>query len=62
MIESAFIDATAKGPYSYLLIDFRPETNDILRVRTGIFLGDEYIVYINKNMEHLIGKYGKEGL
>ncbi|XP_035205678.1 uncharacterized protein F54H12.2-like [Stegodyphus dumicola] len=37
-------DATST-PFSYLLIDLRPETSETLRLRTGIFPGDKYYVY-----------------
>lgn len=37
-----------EAPYSYLLLDFRQETPSTLRVRTGIFPGEIYKVFINK--------------
>ncbi|GIY20858.1 hypothetical protein CDAR_607591 [Caerostris darwini] len=37
-------DATSK-PFSYLLIDLIPDTDDSLRLRSGIFPGDKYCVY-----------------
>ncbi|GIX81309.1 hypothetical protein CDAR_405311 [Caerostris darwini] len=37
-------DATSK-PFSYLLIDLKPDTDDSLRLRSGIFPGDKYCVY-----------------
>ncbi|GBM23592.1 hypothetical protein AVEN_265993-1 [Araneus ventricosus] len=37
-------DATSKA-YSYLLIDLTPQTEDSLRLRTGLFPGDKYYVY-----------------
>lgn len=43
----AFNDVTSKKPFSYLLMDFRQQTPENLRVRTGIFPGDKYIVFIN---------------
>lgn len=39
-----FNDATSV-PFSYLLIDLRPETNEQLRLRSGIFPGDKHYVY-----------------
>ncbi|GFX14842.1 uncharacterized protein TNCV_1485841 [Trichonephila clavipes] len=36
-------DATSK-PYGYLLIDLKPETDESLRVRTGMFPGDVFYV------------------
>lgn len=38
-------DATDNKPYSYLFIDLRQETPDFLRLRSGIFPGDEQVVY-----------------
>ena len=46
MIE-AFKNATS-APYGYLLIDFKQETDDKLRLRTGIFPGDVQYVFIGK--------------
>lgn len=43
----AFKDATNEKPYSYLLLDFRQETMEELRVRTGIFPNETHVVYIN---------------
>jgi hypothetical protein len=40
--------ATEK-PYGYLLIDFKPETDEKLRVRTNIFTSDsKHYVYVPK--------------
>ena len=46
MIE-AFKNATS-APYGYLLIDVKKETDDKLRLRTGIFPGDVQYVYLRK--------------
>ena len=46
MIE-AFQNATS-APYVYLLIDLKQETDDKLRLRTGIFPEDEQYVYLRK--------------
>jgi hypothetical protein len=43
----AFHDATSK-PFSYLLLDLKPTTEDQLRVRTNIFPDETCIVYIPK--------------
>jgi len=43
----AFKDAT-REPYSYLLVDLRPEQNDDLRLRTNIFPGETHYVYTAK--------------
>ena len=37
----AFQDATKNGPYKYLLIDFRQETPDEVRIRTNILEEDD---------------------
>lgn len=42
--QEIFNDATFL-PYSYLLIDLRPETLERMRLRTGIFPGDKHYVY-----------------
>ena len=46
MIE-AFKNATSAS-YSYLLIDLKQETDDKLRLKTGIFPGDMQYVYLRK--------------
>ena len=46
MIE-AFENATS-APYGYLLIDLKQDTDDKLRLRTGIFPGDVQYVYLRK--------------
>ena len=46
MIE-AFKNATST-PYGYLLIDLKQETDDKLRLRTGIFPADVQYVYLRK--------------
>ena len=46
MIE-VFKNATS-APYGYLLIDLKQETDDKLRLRTGIFPGDVQYVYLRK--------------
>ena len=46
MIE-AFKNATI-APYGYLLIDLKQETEDQLRLRTGLFPGDDLFVYVRK--------------
>jgi len=43
----AYKDAT-REPYSYLLVDLRPEQDEELRLRTGIFPGDTHYVYMPK--------------
>lgn len=46
-VVEAFHDATSK-PYSYLLIDLKPDTDDQHRLRSGVFPGDEAYVYLPK--------------
>jgi len=41
----AYRDAT-REPYSYLLVDFRPEQDEELRLRTDIFPGETHYVYV----------------
>lgn len=43
-----FTKVTEEKAFSYLLLDFRQETPTVLRIRTGIFPGEIYRVYINK--------------
>jgi len=43
----AYKDAT-REPYSYLLVDLRPEQDDDLRLRTTIFPGETHYIYIAK--------------
>ena len=44
-IEAIFSDST-RAPHGYLLFDFRSETPDQLRIRTGIFPEDQQFVYV----------------
>ncbi len=41
----SYEDATL-SPYSYLLLDFKPETTDSVRVRTQIFPGEDMCAYV----------------
>jgi len=43
----AYKDAT-REPYSYLLVDLRPEQDDDLRLRTNVFPGETHYVYVAK--------------
>ena len=43
----AFKDATIE-PFSYLLVDLRPNMNEKFHVRSNIFLGQHSYVYISK--------------
>lgn len=49
LVES-FQDAT-KGAYGYILIDLKPTTHELLRIRTGIRQNDLQLIYINKEDE-----------
>ena len=42
----AFKDATSE-PYSYLVLDLRPEQDEDLRLRTQIFPGEKQYVYVS---------------
>jgi len=44
----AYKDAT-REPYSYLLLDLRPEQDEDLRLRTNVFPGKTHYVYVTKN-------------
>lgn len=46
MVE-AYRDATAK-PFSYLLIDLKPDTEDRVRLRSNIFPDEQTYVYVPK--------------
>lgn len=46
-MQDAFTDAT-KRPYSYLLVDLKPDTPDDLRLRAEIFPGEENSVYVKR--------------
>ena len=46
MIES-YRDATSK-PFSYLLVDLKPDTEDRFRLRSNIFPGETHYVYLSK--------------
>lgn len=48
IVVEAFLDAT-KRPHSYLMFDFLQETEDIHRMRTEIFPGENDFVYIKKD-------------
>ena len=41
----AYRDAT-REPYSYLLVDLRPDQDEELRLRTNIFPGETHYVYV----------------
>ena len=41
----AYRDAT-REPYSYLLVDLRPEQDEEFRLRTNIFPGETHYVYV----------------
>ena len=43
-LKSSYEDATNKH-YGYLLIDLKPDTSDLLRLRTDIFPGEIHYVY-----------------
>ncbi len=45
----AYMDATSEGAHKYLLLDFRQETPDNVRIRTNIFHGEAQYAYVAKN-------------
>lgn len=51
----AYKDAT-RQPFSYLLVDLRPEQDEDLRLRTNIFPGDTQYVYVPKDGHERAGK------
>ena len=46
-LRDSYVDATSK-PYGYLLIDLKPDTDDLIRLRTDIFPGEIHYVYHKK--------------
>jgi len=44
---AAYKDAT-REPYSYLLIDLRPQQDDMLRLRSNVFPGETHYAYVPK--------------
>ena len=46
-LRESYKDATSK-PYGYLLVDLKPDTCDLLRLRTDIFPGEIHYVYHKK--------------
>ena len=48
-LEEAFQDAT-RFPFGYLFIDLRQDTNELSRVRTGIFPDEQQYIYIPKHL------------
>ena len=46
-MQKAFKSATSEA-HGYLLIDLKQDTLDHLRLRTGLFPGDQHVVYVQK--------------
>ena len=46
-MQEAFSDATSK-PYSYLVVDLRADTDDSMRLRSGIFPDEDNFAYVSK--------------
>jgi hypothetical protein len=42
--QESYEDATSK-PFTYLLLDLKSDTEEALRMRTGMFPGDVYYIY-----------------
>ena len=43
-LKDSYADATSK-PYGYLMIDMKPDTSELLRLRTDIFPGEVHYMY-----------------
>ena len=50
MLEEVYRDCTQE-PYTYLVIDLAPESDDKYRLRTRVFPGEDPVVYIPKSMQ-----------
>lgn len=46
-LQESYVDATNE-PYSYLLIDMKPQSDDNYRLRTNIFPGETQVIYLPK--------------
>jgi len=45
-LHDAYKNVTASKPYTYLIVDIHPKTNDLLRLRSGIFPTENSIILI----------------
>lgn len=45
-----FREATSDGPHKYLLLDFRQETPEVLRIRSNILIGEEQFAYVSEDV------------
>jgi len=52
----AYKDAT-REPYSYLLVDLRPDQDEVLRLRTNVFPGETHYVYVSKKINECTKRY-----
>ena len=55
-LQQAFRDATAI-PHGYLFIDLKQETNELLRVRTGIFPEEKTYIYMPRQNVSSLPRY-----
>ena len=55
-LEEAFRDATS-SPYSYLMIDLRQETEELLRVRGGVFPDENTYIYMPRRATLTLHRY-----
>ena len=55
-LTDSFTDATEPS-FGYLFIDLNQETEDILRIRTKIFLDEKTYTYVPKNRIHSLQRY-----
>ena len=60
-LQEAYADATEK-PYGYLFIDLKQETNERLRIRTGIFPDELTYIYIPKSHMKSLQRYDSNGI
>ena len=60
-VSEVFTDATSV-PYGYLLIDYRQETNDLLRLRTGVFPDEKCYIYIPKKQTNSLQRFKPESV
>jgi len=42
----SYKNATNSKPYTYLVVDIHPKSNDLLRIQSGIFPGENHIIHL----------------
>lgn len=58
-VTEAFMDATSV-PFGYLFIDYRQETHEFLRIRTGIFPDEHTYIFTSKTDASSLQRYTPE--